>query len=443
MAKISQQDLWRHRWEHCGAEPPRLHGQQCRLLHAASSLVHEPENGWCTSTRPHMNNGPDADAADPAADACRRRPFALGEPPTAPGLPLVRGPRSYTHLPHNSPPVGCSELPTRVMAYWRPRLLRAAAFQRPQLILRSRVRRVPRWVVDLPQLSHCRAWLRYRGRPACRSQAGADAIIIGPLLDTASPLLTAHNPIRTYAHPHKVDHVQYCTSHRSRGCPGPKAGSSRLRSTLCWVLLHATAGARVSFTAAMEEGPAARPVSAAGKPSGTVQQGREHHFTRAAKRSYRRACHRATNSLQEGTWYKGRWHTRAALNALHNRPEIVPNPVRLRSTIGANLRAFRPEHHIRVLCWNAGGLSSPLLQEFLAWCETRQAMAEFDAIILVETHWKPVADYRSGHWLCIHSSGCIEGSEKDRYSGILCLLSGKCFSEPRSRITPREGSYRL
>ena len=378
-----------------------------------------------------MNNGPDADAADPAADACRRRPFALGEPPTAPGLPLVRGPRSYTHLPHNSPPVGCSELPTRVMAYWRPRLLRAAAFQRPQLILRSRVRRVPRWVVDLPQLSHCRAWLRYRGRPACRSQAGADAIIIGPLLDTASPLLTAHNPIRTYAHPHKVDHVQYCTSHRSRGCPGPKAGSSRLRSTLCWVLLHATAGARVSFTAAMEEGPAARPVSAAGKPSSTVQQGREHHFTRAAKRSYRRACHRATNSLQEGTWYKGRWHTRAALNALHNRPEIVPNPVRLRSTRGANLRAFRPEHHIRVLCWNAGGLSSPLLQEFLAWCETRQAMAEIDAIILVETHWKPVADYRSGHWLCIHSSGCIEGSEKDRYSCILCLLSGKCFSEPK------------
>ena len=55
----------------------------------------------------------------------------------------------------------------------------------------------------------------------------------------------------------------------------------------------------------------------------------------------------------------------------------------------------------------------------------------YDVVILVETHWRHVRDYRSGHWLCIHSTGYRDEGESDKYAGILCLLSGKCFSEPR------------
>ena len=141
---------------------------------------------------------------------------------------------------------------------------------------------------------------------------------------------------------------------------------------------------------------------------------------------------RASASVQEGTWYRGKWHTRADLNAMRNCP--VPTTATLpRSTRrpGTRQRPFRPEHHIRVLSWNTGGLSSSLLQEFLAWCDTRQAADMYDVVILVETHWRHVRDYRSGHWLCIHSTGYRDEGESDKYAGILCLLSGKCFSEPR------------
>ena len=52
-------------------------------------------------------------------------------------------------------------------------------------------------------------------------------------------------------------------------------------------------------------------------------------------------------------------------------------------------------------------------------------------VIVVETHWREVNDYRSRQWLCVHSSGYQGSSEPDRYAGILCLLSTKVFDEPQ------------
>ena len=53
---------------------------------------------------------------------------------------------------------------------------------------------------------------------------------------------------------------------------------------------------------------------------------------------------------------------------------------------------------------------------------------DYDARFLLETHWKPTPDYRSGHWLCMHTSGFAEQStDPDRYAGILCLCSCMCL----------------
>ena len=156
--------------------------------------------------------------------------------------------------------------------------------------------------------------------------------------------------------PRHQAHTAHHTTHKSRGSPGPNAGSSRSHSSLFWVLIQATAGARVPSTAAMEGGPALRLARGAGKPSGTVQQGREQTFTQAIKRSYRRACKRASASVQDGTWYRGKWHTRADLNAMRNCPVPTTAALPPRSTRrpGTRQRPFRPEHHIRVLSWNTG-----------------------------------------------------------------------------------------
>ena len=116
------------------------------------------------------------------------------------------------------------------------------------------------------------------------------------------------------------------------------------------------------------------------------------------------------------------------LNAL--RTTIVPKPHPARRRVQRSpWSTSRPEMQLRALCWNTGGLSSGMLQEFMAWCET--SAPAYDVIFLLETHWRPVEDYRSGHWLCVHTSGLQLGEEQDKYAGILCLLSSRTFHAPR------------
>ena len=220
-----------------------------------------------------------------------------------------------------------------------------------------------------------------------------------------------------------------CRRHKkSTGLSGPNSGDCRHVRPALRALLLATVGARVSSAAAVtEDGPGLRP----GKLHGRAHQGREpNHPTRHMKRAFNRACRRANQSLQEGTWYRNRWHTRATLDALRSQPP--PTISRVPRTARRHYRnSNRPDFSFRVLTWNAGGLSAALTQELMAWCDTCSATEQYDAIIITETHWKHVDDYRSGHWLCVHSTGHTEGEEVDRYAGILCLLSSKCFDAPR------------
>ena len=326
------------------------------------------------------------------------------------------------------PLTGSPDLGFSVKVPWRARSLRAARFQHPQHSLRSAKRLRP----------YCTAWsAASRWPPPAAAASGATTSC------TYAP--PAHPKAHNLSLP-KASMLRRCTQgctrkalnfdhHRMQNHPestsvpsGPKSGGCRQPRPALRMLMLATVGARVSSAAAVtEDGPGLRP----GKHHGTAQQGREPPKpTRHMKRAFNRACKRANQSIEAGTWYRNRWHTRATLDALRN--QIPTDPGRPpRTAARRRQRATRPEFSFRILTWNAGGLSAALTQELMAWCDTREATDQDDCIVITETHWKQVDDYRSGQWLCVHSSGYVDGQEPDRYAGILCLLSSRSFAEPK------------
>ena len=122
---------------------------------------------------------------------------------------------------------------------------------------------------------------------------------------------------------------------------------------------------------------------------------------------------------------RGRWHSCKALASLY-RPNnaVTGNHAQVGNPRAS--RARRPLPQLRIFSWNTGGLSSGLYQELLAWLDTH---GPWDVIILQKTHWHEVADYNSGSWSCIHSSGHTASDGPDRSAGILIMLSKKAFSD--------------
>ncbi|CAE7238605.1 unnamed protein product, partial [Symbiodinium sp. CCMP2592] len=186
--------------------------------------------------------------------------------------------------------------------------------------------------------------------------------------------------------------------------------------------LSSAAGARVPPNAVVGGGPHS---SEWGKRHGTAP--REGHnigsrLPEATKRAYRRARNRAARSLEGGTFYRGQWHTSVSLNALAH---VDPSPLLKHSR--RRIPGCTRHPTIRVFSWNTGGLSGPAFQELVAWLDSE---ATFDAVILQETHWQSNSDFRSGKWLCTHSSGYDSNLAVDRYGGILIMLRQDVFSDP-------------
>ena len=229
--------------------------------------------------------------------------------------------------------------------------------------------------------------------------------------------------------------------HRSRisqGHSGPKSGGRRLYiSPMKFIILHATVGARVSSAVASEEGLRGGGLHLPrGKHSGPAQPGRRDtagivaSITHSEKRAYKGACKRANASIQEGTLYRGKWHSRKALASLYQPNQPKPTHVPLQVRMAARSRCVRPARpvpQIRVFSWNVGGLSSSIYQELLAWLSVN---GPWDAVILQETHWKEVSDYHSGEWCCIHTTGHqASPAESDRSAGILIMISKRTFAD--------------
>ena len=221
------------------------------------------------------------------------------------------------------------------------------------------------------------------------------------------------------------NHTRATTNCRS----GPKSGGRRYHHSIYKiVLLQATVGARVSSGVATEEGPGLGPAPLPGKRSDTAPPGggtpiiRPIGRTMQAKRAYKRACRRAMTSAQNGTMYRGRWHSRQALTNMHDSRQAPPRAKQVPDHRGRN--TGRPVPKVSVFNWNVGGLASHIFQELMAWLATH---GTWDIIILQETHWGNTEDFNSGEWSCIHSSGHAAQDGPDKHAGVMILLSRKAF----------------
>ena len=138
------------------------------------------------------------------------------------------------------------------------------------------------------------------------------------------------------------------------------------------------------------------------------------------KRAYRRA---RMHALQNGgTYYRGRWHSATDLRAL----EYTPQPKPPRSLRAAPRRRQARIPPVMCLNWNAGGLSSAVYQELIAWLDEQH---KYQVILLQETHWPQSSDFTSGNWLCIHSAS-DPAEAHDRYAGVMVMLSKRHFRDP-------------
>ena len=177
---------------------------------------------------------------------------------------------------------------------------------------------------------------------------------------------------------------------------------------------------RVASAAVAEAGPGSMELGKHRGPVPSVTPSPNPRPRTSEKRAYRRAKQRA--ALHGGTTYRGRWHTAADLNAL----EYVPSQPKPRPLRAAPRRRQARIAPVQCFCWNAGGLSSAVYQELMAWLELQH---KYQIIILQESHWPQSCDFTSGNWLCIHSAGDPDEAH-DRYAGVMILLSKLHFRDP-------------
>ena len=239
---------------------------------------------------------------------------------------------------------------------------------------------------------------------------------------TANPVLTSQTQTSSATYP----------IFQSRS--GPKAGGGSVRATspgksitrllvatLITCLVRTTTGVRVvdvtmASAEVTESVSLSRQTHAVAKQHGSPNMGSS--FSSIRKRSFKRACRRAAR--QGGAWCRGQWLTADQLP----RPEHTIAPKRKKHTVQPIKQGGRRLH---VLCWNAGGLSTGLLDELLAWLALPQQQ-HIGAVLLQETHWQHQSEWSSGGWTCIHS-----GDPSHKYAGVMCMLSHKFFQPQQVR----------
>ena len=129
------------------------------------------------------------------------------------------------------------------------------------------------------------------------------------------------------------------------------------------------------------------------------------------KRAYNRAVRRAQASSTGTTTYRGQTCTLQDLQA--------------RRIGGSGLRTRSSWKHagdgggLIFMTWNAGGLTSGTLEEFMRWINTRPRPQQPNVICIQETHWTFDAEWVSGNWHHVHSG--VSG-RNDRYAGLLTLI---------------------
>ena len=134
------------------------------------------------------------------------------------------------------------------------------------------------------------------------------------------------------------------------------------------------------------------------------------------KRALHRAIGRADRNPNGTTWYRGRRLTAGQLRS--GVPAASPTPLE-----GTNPPATRGQRRLRIISWNAGGLSGPRYNEVLEWLGAEaKAGRPVDLCLLQETSWRQDMEYTSTPsspeaptYHVIHSAGADK-------SGVLCMI---------------------
>ena len=208
----------------------------------------------------------------------------------------------------------------RSAAMCRPRCYRAAAFQRPAHLHPFARRPKPERKTRCPHKTlHRRSQTKAADEQAAaqghRKQHRVHKVF--PNLNCRLPKLSCMVP----GFPKQT--VNADSLPQTNGSPGPKSGTSLC--TMClFIMIRETGGVRVP-PAATTGGELAVALATAGKQRGTARAtasapqfvtASNPGILKTAKRAFRRARHRAQTSAEQGTWYRGRWHTVASLGRL-------------------------------------------------------------------------------------------------------------------------------
>ena len=143
------------------------------------------------------------------------------------------------------------------------------------------------------------------------------------------------------------------------------------------------------------------------------------------KRAYNRAVRRAQASSAQTTIYRGRV---CSLQQLEARRRCIGG-LRDRSSW---TQGSRDRQSLICMTWNAGGLTSGTLEEFLHWIETMPSRRRPNVICIQETHWSfENSEWTSGGWHHVHSG--VTG-RPDRYAGILTLIKAPGLTKDSIRV---------
>ena len=134
------------------------------------------------------------------------------------------------------------------------------------------------------------------------------------------------------------------------------------------------------------------------------------------KRALHRAIGRADRNPDGTTWHRGRRLTAGQLRS--GVQAASPTPLE-----GTNPPATPGQRRLRIISWNAGGLSGPRYNEVLEWLGAEaKAGRPVDLCLLQETSWRQDMEYTSTPsspeaptYHVIHSAGADK-------SGVLCMI---------------------
>ena len=252
----------------------------------------------------------------------------------------------------------------------------------------------------------------------------SDSVIVTGIHGSGHGLSGSRQELRddesTWESPH-IDDVRAPGGRIKCTRPGPKSGSvscamrvpfaSRILSLVSVFHTFTTGtGVRVARGTTARAGGGLRPAEVRGEQVFPQARLQPQSFSRARKRSFKRACRRAWASEEQGTKYRGRWYTHQQLQHSY-RPGIA-----IRTSIVCRSRVRQPRsRRLKIFAWNVGGMA----QKWDALMHFADS-SDFDVLMISESRWRLTSEWTSPRWWLLHN-----GSEDEEHQqgGILFLVS--------------------